>query len=304
MKTYIFTKNSNFERPRNVSEENYASSSYGTQFSFTPVDNPFKVYRFASSNAYSSSDYRIIDSLKNTINYYKAQDDMFNYDKFKNTPTLLCSLSSFHLGSGIKKGTVSINSYLSGTKIGNLQDKYFDGVLYDSASNNKAGIVLYREGFILINHTGSLNNTNVKYSSSYDGLFTDKPKWINMFISASDSYYCDINYDIKSDVSTNTTFVFADKNKFNHSNNATYIESGTYTVSTGSLHFYESEQIKVKKTNLSPFNSGSAQFEKQTFISTIGLYDVNRKLIAIANLANPIRKTENREFLFKLKLDI
>ena len=30
----------------------------------------------------------------------------------------------------------------------------------------------------------------------------------------------------------------------------------------------------------------------------------NKKLIGIGSLANPVRKTENREFLFKLKLDI
>ena len=43
-------------------------------------------------------------------------------------------------------------------------------------------------------------------------------------------------------------------------------------------------------------------FEKQTFITRIGLYDKDKKLIAVGSLANPVRKTENREFTIKLKI--
>mgnify|MGYP003338390764 CR=1 FL=1 len=50
--------------------------------------------------------------------------------------------------------------------------------------------------------------------------------------------------------------------------------------------------------------SGSAPFEKETYISRIGLYDKDRKIIGYATLANPVKKTENREFIFKLKIDI
>ena len=43
--------------------------------------------------------------------------------------------------------------------------------------------------------------------------------------------------------------------------------------------------------------------EKQTYISQIGLYDDDRNLLGIAKLATPVKKTEDREFTFKLKLD-
>ena len=45
-------------------------------------------------------------------------------------------------------------------------------------------------------------------------------------------------------------------------------------------------------------------FQKTTYISKVGIYDSNRNLIAIAKTATPIKKTEERDFVFKLKLDI
>ena len=48
----------------------------------------------------------------------------------------------------------------------------------------------------------------------------------------------------------------------------------------------------------------TGSFKKQTYISKVGIYDDQRRLIGIAKLANPVRKTEDREYTFKLKLDI
>ena len=44
--------------------------------------------------------------------------------------------------------------------------------------------------------------------------------------------------------------------------------------------------------------------QKETYINKIVIYDENKIPIAVANLATPVRKTEDRDFLFKLKLDI
>ena len=52
------------------------------------------------------------------------------------------------------------------------------------------------------------------------------------------------------------------------------------------------------------YENYSGSLEKQTYISKIGIYDEDKNLIAIAKLAKPVRKTENRDFTFKLKLDL
>ena len=44
--------------------------------------------------------------------------------------------------------------------------------------------------------------------------------------------------------------------------------------------------------------------QKETYISKIALYDEHKNVIGYAKLATPVRKTEDREFIFKLKLDL
>jgi len=48
----------------------------------------------------------------------------------------------------------------------------------------------------------------------------------------------------------------------------------------------------------------SASFERQVYISRVGLYDENKNLIGVATLSNPVRKEEAQDLTFKLKLDI
>lgn len=305
MSKYRFIKDSSLERPRNVSYSDYISASYGTVFEYEPVDYPLRVYHFSGSIT-GSEEYRIMGSLKNTINYYSAQDDLFNYDNFYNKPCALYAFSSYHLGSGIERGSINLNFYLSGSIISSISDHREDGVLYISGSDEKAGVVLYNEGFILLNHTGALSDQTASFSGyMYEiGIYEDVPRWVHAFQLASDSIYFDIDYGTKNIVATNLNFVYANKNEYNHSNNPTYLESGSYSYQTSSYHFRESDEIKVKKVNRSPFVSGSAEFNKETYITRIGLYDGDKKLIAIGSLANPVRKTENREYLFKLAFDI
>ena len=44
-------------------------------------------------------------------------------------------------------------------------------------------------------------------------------------------------------------------------------------------------------------------FKKQTFISKIGIYDEHRNLVGVAKVATPVKKAEDRDLTFKLKLD-
>ncbi len=47
----------------------------------------------------------------------------------------------------------------------------------------------------------------------------------------------------------------------------------------------------------------TGSFQKETYISQIGIYDEDRNLIAVAKLATPVKKTEERDYTFKLKYD-
>ena len=73
---------------------------------------------------------------------------------------------------------------------------------------------------------------------------------------------------------------------------------------TSSTHYKESEKKVIKNTVSGAFSDMTASFQKQTFISKIGIFDEQKNLIAIAKPATPIKKQQDKEITFKLKLDI
>ena len=46
------------------------------------------------------------------------------------------------------------------------------------------------------------------------------------------------------------------------------------------------------------------EFQKQVFITEIGIFDEEKNLIGIAKLANPVLKKESDSYTFKLNLDM
>ena len=67
--------------------------------------------------------------------------------------------------------------------------------------------------------------------------------------------------------------------------------------------YTEDSRTPIKNIVSSSHPHFSESFKKQTYISQIGLFDDDKNLVAIAKLATPVKKTEDREFTFKLKLD-
>ena len=130
-----------------------------------------------------------------------------------------------------------------------------------------------------------------------------------------------------------TMMAHAKKNELNWSNNPSYISSSnrasasagktayanTFIDYTGSHEYKEREEIKIKNIISSSFaghsssvddgdttifKEKSAEFEPQTFISKIAIYNKNKELIAVTKLANPVKKTNDQDFTFKMKLDL
>ena len=101
-----------------------------------------------------------------------------------------------------------------------------------------------------------------------------------------------------------TMFAHAPYGELNHSNNPTYHDSTDIQgISSGSLQYIEQPK-KIKNVVHSEFLDEKPTFEKTTYISKIALYDDEKNLIGIAKVATPVRKTEEKQYTFKLKLDI
>ena len=92
--------------------------------------------------------------------------------------------------------------------------------------------------------------------------------------------------------------------ELNYSSNPTYIEYGqTTTPLTGTDYYTEQDELKIKNTVSSSYADPTGSFKKQTYISKVAIYDEKKNLIGVAKLATPGKKTEERDFTFKLKLD-
>ena len=122
---------------------------------------------------------------------------------------------------------------------------------------------------------------------------------------ASASYT--MHFSGTNEVPVMTMFAHAPKGQLNYSNNPTYLSysaaSSNYDALTSSISYREPDLATVNAVS-SSFSSPTASFAKETYISKIGLYDKNKNLIGVTTVAKPVKKTEDREFTFKLKLDI
>jgi|6_EtaG_2_1085325.scaffolds.fasta_scaffold05822_7 hypothetical protein len=319
-------KGSSLEMFRTISTSEYAALDSGTLLS-----GSYPLTATITTTVYDTDSTRShIDALKNVLNYYKYQSQHYAFSSsaesqfFGNKATqrlTLVDFPSIFYGSSIKKGSVDLKFYLSGTMIGQLTDKNRNGELIQSSgtiSDNDdkvAGVVLYNEGLIVLTGSWDLNTAHVaKYVD--DGGSTVAPRW-NAFgrktiLTPSSSYGINIRGVQKMNMIT--MFAHAPPGALNYSPNPTYGSIYTSSVnygsasslaSTGSSTFGygETDTIKITNTISSSFAGHNEKFQKQTFISKIGIYDENKNLIAMTKLATPVRKRESDNYTFKLKLD-
>ena len=137
---------------------------------------------------------RRIRSLKTTFDYYSPLSNHYSYEtadwnKAEQTIKLI-SIPSIFYGSSIKKGSVKLNFYISGSLAGTLEDNRQNGELVqtypeDSNLERVAGVVLYNEGFVSITGSWTLDNN---FQDSYLGSIVDSPRWIYWGQKVSNPY--------------------------------------------------------------------------------------------------------------------
>ena len=219
-----------------------------------------------------------------------------------------------YYGSTIKKGSVILNYYYTGSMMAACHDKNHNGELIGTSGSTAGavvGIVLYDEGIIMLTSSAHLGGTDLKYEGP-SGADVES-SWLYYGTSLNDgiptnsnignaSY--ELNFKGTNYVTTMTMLAHAKKGHLNHSNNPTYkdVADGRSGLITGLGETFSEGEQSIK--NVVSASYVSASFEKTTYISKVRLYDENNNLIGVASLANPVKKTIDRAYTFKLKLDI
>lgn len=100
-----------------------------------------------------------------------------------------------------------------------------------------------------------------------------------------------ITFQNVTNINSSLIFCRAGADDFNFSTNPTYVETSSTTSSPqGQLNIVDSS---LPSDTQEPF----------TYITTIGLYDDNDGLLAVAKLSRPVEKNPGRDLTFRVRLD-
>lgn len=248
---------------------------------------------------------RKLRALKSSLSHYSFWSKSFEFENYDNRDVTMINIPSIFYGSSLKKGTVSLKSYISGTLVGEATDSNRRGELVHDGKI--VGNVLYDEGIILLSGSDSLGQFG--FGSPYD------LRWIDFGYGIQDGEPIDLTalsasfsleFEGISQLQNMTILAKAPEGMLNHSNNPTYLQRDgdpLLQIHTSPYEYVEKKRF-VKNIVHSEQTDVSPPFNKETYISKICIYDKDRRLVGVCKLATPIRKTEAKEYLFKMKIDL
>lgn len=268
-------------------------------------------------------------AIKNSLNENRIFSPHYAYSNssrnLQTVDTNLISVPSIFYGQQIKKGTACLRFYVTGSLVGELKDEKKNGEMIQVGpvgspySGSVAGVVLYEQGMFVLTGAWPLNYDAVDYEGdgsannnpkwTYFGAYTNSPASINsgngIPASALESSFT-IDFQGITQKQTMTMMAHARVGDINHSNNPTYkdVSHPNLTAFKSSSFQYIEPEIPIKNITHTPLTDQVPQFQKETYITKVALYDEKKNLIGVAKVAVPVRKTESRQYTFKLKLDI
>lgn len=273
-------------------------------------------------------------------NKYSAYSPRFLASPMTSSLVNIIDIPSILYGSSVKKGSILLKYFITGTLIASAIDERQNGELisnFGNSSGSVVGLAYYDEGVLAFPsaskdlypetqmadgsmfYTGRLDTgNNITYVTATgvedaawwhfgvgaNEMFDDGSPLTRHASSVSASF--SVEYKGVSYKNTMTLMCHANKAEMNWSNNPTFLDQtdakyNKYT--TSSVQYYELES-PIKNVVSSSYHGHSASLEKTTYITKVGIYDKNDNLIMTAEMARPYRKEEERDITFKLKYDL
>ena len=297
-------------RPLDQVTGSYVLTSSITRQYYEPVTYPFPDGENADKDAYVTARKELI-SLQNTMNYYRYLSDSYSYvNSYVSGTVNMLQIPSIMFGEQIKKGTVSLKFYYTGSLIDEAIDSRQNGELISTMGNTSGstvGVVLYNEGFVLLTSSADISSNQDKYTASslqnaswqYFGAYETGLATASLF---------SVSFEGTQKIPTTTMFATAQPGDLNNSLNPTWVSSSAADwrdrTSVGDSGYVEPKDTPIKNTIDSQYCNYEDEFQKQTYITEIGIFDKDKNLIGVAKLANPVQKKEADNYTFKLKLDM
>jgi len=278
---------------------------------FNATTYPFPGGTDTAKDTYVTNRKELI-SLQNTMNYYRYISNEYTYTGSYVSGTVnMLQIPSIMFGEQIKRGTVSLKFYYTGSLIDEATDSRQNGELISTmggTSGSTVGVVLYNEGFVLLTSSADISSNQDKYTSGA-GLENASWQYFGAYTSgfATASLFS-LSFEGTQKIPTTTMFATAQPGDLNNSLNPTWVSSSAADwrsrTSAGDSGYIEPRETPIKNTIDSQYCNYEDEFQKQTFITEIGIFDKDKNLIGVAKLANPVQKKEADNYTFKLKLDM
>jgi hypothetical protein len=191
------------------------------------------------------------------------------------------------------------------TEVGLLIASASSGVHYTFNSTNvTGGLIFYEAGVAAVSpYIFALSGTAANPTTSIGDIFKNQRGMITgstapslsasynigqLFYSGSQNDVAfgvgrsvkSVSYSAITELNSTIYFCRAFNNEFNYSSNPTYLSSS---------------QIIVKEDD--------PMAQPVSYITTVGLYDDNNQLLAVAKLSEPIKKTPDTELIARVRLD-
>jgi len=251
-------------------------------------------------------------ALQNTMNYYRFASNSYAYTGSYVSGTVnMLQIPSIMFGEQVKKGTVSLKFYYTGSLIDEAVDSRQNGELISTMGNTSGstvGVVLYNEGFVLLTSSADISSNQDKYTT---GASLENASW--QYFGAYETGLAtaslfSVSFEGTQKIPTTTMFATAQPGDLNNSLNPTWVSSSASDwrsrTSVGDSGYVEPKETPIKNTIDSQYCNYEDEFQKQTYITEIGIFDKDKNLIGVAKLANPVQKKEADNYTFKLKLDM
>ena len=152
-------------------------------------------------------------------------------------------------------------------------------IVTGSTSTTELAQVWYQAGIIVIpdsaypalqTWSGTVNLSQAQASSS-----------INQLVDGLRLALQSVGFHNQTNLFSTVYFCRAQNTEFNYSSNPTFVD--------------DNKRIRV--------TSGSNILQTRTYITTVGLYDANDNLLAVAKTNKPITKSPDSEAIFRIRLD-
>ena len=297
------------------------------------------ISRIFHDHSAANNNLMYIDALRNPVELSGELSSKNSFANISGSDANIIAVPSVFYGSGVKKGTVKLDFYVTGALTATLQDTGKDGQLIETYGPNLGqvgGIALYDYGLFVLTGSTSLHAT---HTDNYYGSGGGTPSWLTFgtgmkeiyaynYVKDSDGNYvldADGNYTYASaagssqnvssapsysvsfkgtnKVPTMTLLAHADRGELNYSTNPTFLDRDTPQTASLNYDSYNEKISLIKNIRKSKYTNFEEEFENTTYISQIGIYDEDKNLIAVAKLANPVKKTEIQDYMFKLRMD-